>query len=143
MEEGVYEYLRKIDEMGGMVKAIERGFPQREIAGAALRYQREIDKNVRVIVGMNEYQEEAGEPIDILRIDPVIELIQNERLTALKQRRDNTRVPMLLTKLKEAARGEGNLMPLIIDAVRGYATLGEISDALKEIFGEYREPSFI
>ncbi|MBI5747333.1 MAG: methylmalonyl-CoA mutase family protein [Nitrospirae bacterium] len=143
MEEGVYEYLRKIDEMGGMVKAIERGFPQREILDAALRYQREIDKKERVIVGMNEYQEEAGEPIDILRIDPVIELRQHKRLTALKQRRDNSRVSMLLNKLKEAARGEGNLMPLIIDAVRGYATLGEISDALKEIFGEYREPSFI
>lgn len=143
MEKGAYEYLRKIDEMGGMVKAIERGFPQREILDAALRYQREIDKKERVIVGMNKYQEEAGDPIDILRIDPAIELIQNERLTALKQRRDNSRVSMLLNKLKEAARGEGNLMPLIIDAVKGYATLGEISDALKEIFGEYREPSFI
>jgi methylmalonyl-CoA mutase N-terminal domain/subunit len=92
---------------------------------------------------MNEYQEQAGEPIDILRIDPAIELTQNERLTALKQRRDKSRVSMLLNKLKEAARGEENLMPLIIDAVKGYATLGEISDALKEIFGEYREPSFI
>ncbi len=143
MEEGAYEYLRKIDEMGGMVKAIERGFPQREILDAALRYQREIDKKERIIVGMNEYQEEAGEPIDILKIDPIIELRQNKRLTALRQRRDNSKVSMLLNKLKEAARREGNLMPLIIDAVRGYATLGEISDALKEIFGEYREPSFI
>lgn len=142
MEEGTCGYLRKIDEMGGMIRAIERGFPQREIMDASLRYQREIDKKERIIVGMNEYIEKE-EPIEILRIDPVIEVRQKDRLTAMKKRRDNRKATELLKKLKETARGGGNLMPPIIDAVRGYATLGEISDALKEIFGEYREPSLI
>lgn len=142
MEEGTYEYLRKIDEMGGMVKAIERGFPQREIMDASIRYQRETDKKERIIVGMNEYQEEE-KPIETLKIDPTIEVRQKERLNTLRKRRDNSRVAELLNKLKDAARGDENLMPYIIDAVRGYATLGETSDALKDIFGEYKEPSFI
>ncbi|MCS6817897.1 MAG: methylmalonyl-CoA mutase family protein [Blastocatellia bacterium] len=143
MERGCYEYFEKIDAMGGMIAAIERGFPQKEIQEAAYRYQQAVDRREKIIVGVNEYVLEK-EPIEvpILYIDESVAEIQRERLRRLRARRDNARVQRTLEALKEAARGTENTMPYILECVRAYATLGEICDALKEVFGEYQEPPF-
>ncbi len=143
MEQGCYEYFEKIDAMGGMIAAIERGFPQKEIQEAAYRYQQAVDRREKIIVGVNEYVLEK-EPIEvpILYIDESVAEIQRERLRRLRARRDSGRVRRALEALKEAARGTENTMPYILDCVRAYATLGEICEALKEVFGEYQEPPF-
>jgi len=143
MEQGCYEYFEKIDAMGGMIAAIERGFPQKEIQEAAYRYQQAVDRREKIIVGVNEYVVEK-EPIEvpILYIDEAVAEIQKERLRRLRARRDNAKVRRALEALKEAARGTENTMPYILECVRAYATLGEICDALKEVFGEYQEPPF-
>jgi methylmalonyl-CoA mutase N-terminal domain/subunit len=143
MEQGCYEYFEKIDAMGGMIAAIERGFPQKEIQEAAYRYQQAVDRREKIIVGVNEYVVEK-EPIEvpILYIDESVAEIQKERLRRLRARRDNAKVRRALEALKEAARGTENTMPYILECVRAYATLGEICDALKEVFGEYQEPPF-
>jgi|FaiFalFF_MnMetaG_3_1042247.scaffolds.fasta_scaffold00087_21 methylmalonyl-CoA mutase N-terminal domain/subunit len=143
MEQGCYEYFEKIDAMGGMIAAIERGFPQKEIHEAAYRYQQAVDRREKIIVGVNEYVVEK-EPVEvpILYIDESVAEIQRERLRRLRARRDNAKVTRALEALKEAARGTENTMPYILECVRAYATLGEICDALKEVFGEYHEPPF-
>ncbi len=143
MEQGCYEYFEKIDAMGGMIAAIERGFPQKEIQEAAYRYQQAVDRREKIIVGVNEYVVEK-EPVEvpILYIDESVAEIQKERLRRLRARRDNTKVRRALEALKEAARGTENTMPYILECVRAYATLGEICEALKEVFGEYQEPPF-
>jgi methylmalonyl-CoA mutase N-terminal domain/subunit len=143
MEQGCYEYFEKIDAMGGMIAAIERGFPQKEIHEAAYRYQQAVDRREKIIVGVNEYVVEK-EPVEvpILSIDESVAEIQRERLRRLRARRDNAKVTRALEALKEAARGTENTMPYILECVRAYATLGEICDALKEVFGEYHEPPF-
>ncbi len=143
MERGCYEYFEKIDAMGGMIAAIERGFPQKEIQEAAYRYQQAVDRREQIIVGVNEYVLEK-EPIEvpILYIDESVAEIQKERLRRLRARRDTAKVQRTLEALKEAARGTENTMPYILECVRAYATLGEICDALKEVFGEYQEPPF-
>lgn len=143
MERGCYEYFEKIDAMGGMIAAIERGFPQKEIQEAAYRYQQAVDRREKIIVGVNEYVVEK-EPIEvpILYIDESVAEIQKERLRRLRARRDNAKVQRALDALKEAARGTENTMPYILECVRAYATLGEICEALKEVFGEYQEPPF-
>jgi methylmalonyl-CoA mutase N-terminal domain/subunit len=143
MEQGCYEYFQKIDAMGGMIAAIERGFPQREIHEAAYQYQRAIDRKEKIIVGVNEYvvQQEPQE-IPILYIDESVAEVQKQRLRDLRARRDNDRVRRTLRALQEAARGTENTMPYILDCVRAYATLGEICEAMKEVFGEYQEPPF-
>jgi len=143
MEQGCYEYFEKIDAMGGMIAAIERGFPQKEIQEAAYRYQQAVDRREKIIVGVNEYVVEK-EPIEvpILYIDESVAEIQKERLRRLRARRDNAKVRRALEALKEAARGTENTMPYILECVRAYATLGEICEALKEVFGEYQEPPF-
>ncbi|GBC77260.1 Methylmalonyl-CoA mutase [bacterium HR08] len=143
MEQGCYEYFEKIDAMGGMIAAIERGFPQKEIQEAAYRYQQAVDRREKIIVGVNEYVVER-EPVEvpILYIDESVAEIQKERLRRLRARRDNTKVKRTLEALKEAARGTENTMPYILECVRAYATLGEICEALKEVFGEYQEPPF-
>ncbi len=143
MEQGCYEYFQKIDAMGGMIAAIERGFPQREIHEAAYQYQRAIDRKEKIIVGVNEYvvQQEPQE-IPILYIDERVAEVQKQRLRDLRARRDNDRVRRTLGALQEAARGTENTMPYILDCVRAYATLGEICEAMKEVFGEYQEPPF-
>ncbi len=141
LEEQAYEYFEKIDALGGMIKAIEQGYPQREIAEAAYRYQREIDEGRRVVVGVNKYVLEGEKlEIPILKIDPRVEMEQCERLRKLRQRRDNARVRRALDDLKSACAGKDNVMYPIIEAVRAYATLGEICGAMKEIFGTYAEP---
>jgi methylmalonyl-CoA mutase N-terminal domain/subunit len=139
IEQAAYEYFRKIDSLGGVIPAIEQGFLQREIAQSAYRYQQEIESKGRVIVGVNEYT--SDEPIEIprLEMDEVGERRHLERLNSVRRERDNRAVAQKLQELHSAAQGDKNLMPYILEAVREYATLGEICDALREVFGEYKE----
>ena len=137
------EYIDKIDEFGGAASAIEQGFIQREIQDSAYRYQREIEKGERVVVGVNKFQVEEESPKDLLRVDPAVRLSQIEKLKRLKSERDNASVKDILSKLRKAAEGKDNLMPIIVDAVKAYGTLGEICDALRDVFGEYQPVSTI
>jgi methylmalonyl-CoA mutase N-terminal domain/subunit len=139
MEEAVYEYFKKLDDMGGMVSAIERGFPQKEIKEAAYKYQREIDSKERIIVGVNDFMAEERTPVEVFKIDPDMERKQTQRLKNVKRNRDEKRLKSTLQDLKRAAKGDENLMPFIIEAVKSYATIGEICDVLKDVFGEYKE----
>jgi methylmalonyl-CoA mutase N-terminal domain/subunit len=140
MEEKATEYVQKIDDMGGAIPAIEKGFFQKEIADSAYRYQRETDEKNRIIVGLNEYTIEGEEcPITLLRIDPRVEKEQVAELQKLKRERDNRKVNETLEKLHNAAEKDENLMPKIIDAVKAYVTLGEITEVLRKIYGEYKE----
>ncbi len=140
LEEGALEYFRKLDAMGGMVAAIEQGYPQREILEAAQRYQREVERKERIIVGINEHVEPEARPIPILRIGPEVEQEQVARLSDLRKARDPFKMAGALEALQEAAACEENLMPYLIEAVKAKATLGEVCAALKEVFGTYREP---
>jgi methylmalonyl-CoA mutase N-terminal domain/subunit len=139
MEEAAREYFRKIDSLGGVVRAIERGFFQREIAQSAYRYQREIESKERVLVGVNEYV--SDEPPDIPLLTDLAKGQQRhlDRLNQVRRERDNREVARRLNELREAARGDANLMPYILDAVRAYATLGEMCGVLREVFGEHTE----
>jgi len=140
MEEKAMDYIEKIDAIGGVYEAIERGFFQKEIADSAYKYQREIDNHERILVGVNEYFIEESEcPIDLLRIDPKVEEEQVARLQKLRRERDNAKVKQVLSKLHDAADKDENLMPTIIEAVKAYATLGEICDVLRKVYGEYKE----
>jgi methylmalonyl-CoA mutase N-terminal domain/subunit len=133
------DYIEKIDAMGGAIKAIESGYIQQEIAESAYRYQKEIEAKKRTIVGVNQFQIDEEPPKDILRIRPEVERYQREKLLKTKSERDQGKVNSTLSQLKRTAQGSGNLVPPILEAVRAYATLGEISDTLREVFGEYRE----
>ncbi len=139
MEEEATAYIKKIDDMGGMVRAIELGFPQREIADSAYWYQRAVEKKEKIIVGVNAF-EMAHEPIPILEIDEAVARHQLARLREVRRTRNKTLVAHALSDLKKAARDGQNLMPFLLSSVKTYATLGEIMDALKEVFGEYQEP---
>src|SRR5688500_5120150 len=140
LEREAYDYFRQIDELGGMVAAIEENTPQREIADAAYRYQQEVEANARIVVGVNRYQTEDDEDVHILRIDPDLERKQIERLRAFKARRDSAAVEQRLAALSEAASlPDRNLMPFIVDAVRDGVTLGEICDAWRRVWGTWRE----
>ena len=139
MEEAAYRYFARIDELGGMVEAIRRNFPQREIADAAFTYQRELDERKRIIVGVNDFIQEDEEPTPILKIDVALEQKQVERLQATKAKRDGAAVEAALAELKRAAATEANLMPPIIDAARALVTEGEMITALQEVFGTYTE----
>jgi methylmalonyl-CoA mutase, N-terminal domain len=143
IERQAYEYFRQIDEMGGMIEAIEAGFPMREIAEASARYQRELEERKRYMVNVNVYEPQDEQEMEIHRIDPEISNRQLERLKDLKERRDNSLVGKRLEELKEAAGGEDNTMYPILEAVRAYATVQEICDAMKEVFGDYRETPVI
>ncbi len=142
MEEEANAYFRQIEALGGVVRGIENGFFQREIAEAAFRYQMEIDTNQRIIVGVNDYV--ANEPVEIpiLEMDPAGYERQVARLARVRAQRDNAAVEKTLRELEDAARGDVNLMPPIIEAVRAYATLGEIMGVFRKVFGEYHEPVF-
>uniref|UniRef100_A0A7V5XZK3 Methylmalonyl-CoA mutase n=1 Tax=candidate division WOR-3 bacterium TaxID=2052148 RepID=A0A7V5XZK3_UNCW3 len=143
LEEEAYRYFEKIEKMGGMVQAIKAGFPQREIAEAAYRYQREIEEKKRIIVGVNEFiLEDEKLEIPLLRIDPEVERRQVERLQKLRKERDNIVCEKRLKELKMAAKSNENLMYPILECARAYCTLGEITNALKEVFGEYKEEAF-
>ncbi len=143
IERQAYAYFRQIDEMGGMIKAIEAGYPMREIAEASARYQRELEEEKRYIVNVNVYEPQEEQDVEIHRVEPEISWRQNERLKELKKKRDNALVEHRLEELKEAARGSQNTMYPILEAVRAYATVQEICDALKEVFGTYRETPVI
>jgi methylmalonyl-CoA mutase N-terminal domain/subunit len=144
MEREAMKYIEKIDSMGGMVKAIEKGFPQLEIGNAAYQYQKQIETKEKIQVGVNKYVHE-NEKIDmsILKIDPETERKQIESLRKLRQERDNNAVNKAINTLKEKAKTTENLMPYILEAVKTYATLGEIISALKEIFGEHQDPGYL
>jgi len=139
IEEEAWGYIKKIDEIGGMLQAIEVGYPQREIADASYTYQLQIDRGEKAIIGVNKYITDHP-PITIWKMDPVIEARQLKRLHAVKASRDSNKVEALLGRLKEAAQGDENLMPHIINAVREYATLQEICDTFREVYGIYRDP---
>ena len=133
------EYIRKIDEMGGAIKAIAAGYIQKEIADAAYQYQKDIESKKQIIVGINQFQTEEVPLRDVLRIKPEVEEYQKQKLARVKAERDNAKVSKTLAALKKAAQGEDNVIPLILNAVKAYATLGEISDTLREVFGEYTQ----
>jgi methylmalonyl-CoA mutase N-terminal domain/subunit len=143
IERQAYDYFRQIDEMGGMIRAIEAGFPMREIAEASARYQRELEEGKRYMVNVNVYEPQEEQDVELHRIDPRISERQLERLKKLKDKRDNALVAQRLEELKEAARGKDNTMYPILDCVRAYATVQEICDAMKEVFGTYRETPVI
>jgi methylmalonyl-CoA mutase, N-terminal domain len=133
------DYIRLIDEIGGALAALERGFQQREIAEAAYLYQKAVEEGQEIVVGVNACTAEEESPTEVLRIDPAAERRQVERLRALRGRRDAGRAAAALRELTAAAGEDRNLMPAILDCVRAEVTLGEISDALRGVFGEYRE----
>jgi len=139
MEAAAYDYFARIDELGGMVEAIRRNFPQREIAEAAFAYQRELDERKRIVVGVNDFTQRDEVATPILRIDPALERKQVERLRATRAGRDATAVEAALAELKRAAATEANLMPPILDAARARATEGEMIAAMQEVFGTYTE----
>jgi methylmalonyl-CoA mutase N-terminal domain/subunit len=151
MEKGAFDYFEKLDAMGGMVRAIENGYPQKEIAEASYQYQRAVEAKEKIIVGVNEFTIEEKQP-EILYIDESVARQQTKKLEALRARRDNAEVKRRLDALKRAASldpvvpgdggiSEANTMPYIIDCVRAYSTVGEISDALREVYGTYEEVS--
>lgn len=138
IETKVLNYIEKIDAMGGAVKAIEQGFIQKEIADSSYSYQKEIESEQRIVVGMNKFQIEEKPAEGLLRVDPAVGEAQIKRLTELKKSRDNVAVQNKLDELRKAAQSEANLMPYILDAVRVYASEGEICNVLRDVFGEYR-----
>ncbi|HLN98269.1 MAG TPA: methylmalonyl-CoA mutase family protein [Pyrinomonadaceae bacterium] len=142
MEQGTLDYFRKIDAMGGMVAAIEKGFPQREIQDSAYHYQKAVERGDQVIVGVNKYQMVEEHPIPILAIDETVRAHQIERLEQARAKRDAGAVANALERLKHAASTGENTMPATIQAVREYATLGEICSALRDVYGIYEEPAF-
>lgn len=139
IEEKALQYIKKIDELGGAACAIKSGFIQKEIQDSAYRYQKEIEKGERIIVGLNKFKTEEKYYGNLLKVDPQVGEMQKERLKKLRAERDNEEVKRRLSDLKEAACSQENIMPQIIYAVRAYATLGEICDVLRSVFGEYRE----
>jgi methylmalonyl-CoA mutase N-terminal domain/subunit len=140
MEEEAFAIIRKIDDMGGMLAAIEKSFPQREIADSAYHYQREIDENKKTVVGVNKYITEESVPVDILEIDDTLERMQIEKTNRVKNTRDHKKVMECLDNLGDACAGNRNAMDPIIDAVKVYATLQEVCDVFRKAFGEYRDP---
>ena len=143
VEGGAAEYLQKIDVMGGMLRAIETGYVQREIQESAYRYQRAIENQDAIVVGVNRFQTEEERPISTLQINPDLERAQVERVRAVRDRRDSASVETALDRLEEAARLTENLMPHILKSVEAYATVGEISNRLRGIWGEYKETSTV
>jgi len=143
IEDKAMSYISEIDKMGGALKAIEQGYIQREIARSAYNYQRAVDSGEQVVVGVNKFTTQEEREPEILAIGEEIERKQVERLKRLKQERDNQKVDEALNRVRDVAKGSGNIMPVLIEAVKAYATVGEISDALRDVFGEYREPNIL
>lgn len=138
IEEESIKYIEQIDKRGGMIRCIEEGYINREIEDASYRYQREVESKERIIVGVNEFTNVNEEPVEIHKINPEIEAIKRERLKELRSKRDNDKVKVDLRRLEEAARGNENLMPFIVETVRDYATIGEMSMTLERVYGRYR-----
>ena len=140
MEEEAFGIIQKIDDMGGMLAAIEKHYPQQEIADSAYNYQRQLDENRRILVGVNKYITEEEIPVEILEIDEELERLQIEKTNRVKNERDNRKVKAGLEMLEQACVGSENVMGPIIGAVKAYATLQEVCDVFRKVFGEYRDP---
>jgi methylmalonyl-CoA mutase N-terminal domain/subunit len=143
LEAQAWDYIRRIDEMGGIVRAIELGFPQKEISEAAYRYQQQLERGEKIMVGVNKYQIREEPPIEVLRIPPEVERKQVERVRQRKAARNPAVVAAALDKVRRAAREGTNLMPPILEAVKQEVTVGEISDVFREVFGVYHDPAYI
>jgi methylmalonyl-CoA mutase N-terminal domain/subunit len=139
IENGAREYIERIDTMGGVIKAIEKGYIQDEISGSAYQYQKEVESKKKIIVGLNQFTIEEPPPSNLLKVNPEVEKIQKQRLAGIKRGRDNEKVKDILKTLKKAAQGSENLMPITLEAVKCYTTEGEIADTLREVFGTYQE----
>jgi len=141
IEEEATKYIDKIDSMDGAVAAIEKGYVQKEIVESAYKHQKEVENKEKIVVGVNEFKVKEEAPIEILRVDPEVEKKQTERLNAIKKKRNNEKVKHALKRLHHCAEGNENLVPPILEAVKEYATLGEICDVFREVFGEYKAPT--
>ena len=141
MERGCFDYFRRIDALGGMVEAIEAGFPQKEIMDAAYAYQRAVDAKEKIVVGVNEFVDEEEHPLEILYIDDAVEELQKNAVAELRRTRDGKAVTSALGALRQACAEGKNVMPPLVDAVKTYATVGEISDVMREVFATYEEPA--
>lgn len=139
LEDAAMELINKIDDLGGSPSAIEKGYMQSEIMDASYQYQKEIESGQRVIVGMNKFQVEEPKPTGLLKVDPIVGELQEKKIADLKEKRDGQKVEEKLSALKNACSTDENLMPYILDAVREYATLGEICGVMREVFGEYKQ----
>jgi methylmalonyl-CoA mutase N-terminal domain/subunit len=140
MEEEAFEIIEKIDNMGGMLSAIEKNYPQQEIADAAYRYQKQIDEKEKTVVGVNKYVTEEDIPVEVMEIDEELESLQIEKTNRIKNERDNSRVEACLERVGEACSGDKNVMEGLIDAVKAHATLQEVCDVYRKVYGEYRDP---
>jgi methylmalonyl-CoA mutase N-terminal domain/subunit len=143
LEIAAMDYIRRIDQMGGMIAAIERGFPQSEIAQASYDYQRSVESGESVIVGVNRFAQAEEKPIEIMRIDASVEQRQRDSLAGVKRGRSPRDVQQALQNLKRAAQGSENTMPYLLHAVRAYATVGEMCTVLKEVFGTFTETNVL
>jgi methylmalonyl-CoA mutase N-terminal domain/subunit len=143
LEKEAFDYIKRIDDLGGIVRAIELGFPQQEISEAAYRFQQQLDRADKVMVGVNKYQMEEAPPLELLRISPDVERKQTQRVRERKQARNAAAVRTALATVKQAAKDGANLMPPIIAAVKQECTVGEISDVFRDVFGVYRDPAWI
>src|SRR5437773_2718252 len=141
VEEEALRYIRRIDEMGGIIAAVERGYPQKEIADSAYKFQQQVEREERIIVGVNRFLSDEEVAIPVLKIDPEIERRQIERIQAVRARRDAAAYAKAVEALRDACMSSKNLVPYVLDAVRAYATLGEVSDVFREAYGVYREPA--
>jgi len=141
IEEEATKYIEKIDSMGGAVTAIEKGYIQQEIVESAYKHQKQVENKDKIVVGVNEFTIEEEVPIKILRIHPSVEKKQVERLKTVKKKRDNEKVKDILSDLQRVAESDKNLIPIIFQAAKEYASLGEICDALRNVFGEYEAPA--
>ncbi len=139
IEAQVFNYIDQIDKLGGAVRAIEQGFMQKEIQQSAYEYQKEVESNQRVVIGVNKFVVQQDDPTDLLKMDPTVAERQEEKLKKLREERQGQQVAETLKKLRSAAQTDENLMPLILDAVKAYATIGEICDVLREVFGEFQQ----
>lgn len=143
IRKGAKEYIARIDDMGGVLAAIEKGYIQNEIAQSAYNYQRDVEKGENVVVGVNRFRSDGKEKYNVLKVNPEIEERRRDELRALRGKRDNGKVKESLANLKKEAQGKGNMMPVIIGCVKHYATLGEICDELRGVFGEYKPKTMI
>jgi methylmalonyl-CoA mutase N-terminal domain/subunit len=141
VEAEALQYIKRIDEMGGIIQAVERGYPQKEIADSAYRFQQQVERGERIIVGVNKFQGNEEITIPVLQIDPEIERRQIERIRTVRERRDAAKYSKAMGALRDACMSDKNLVPFVLDAVRAEATLGEISDVFREAYGVYREPA--
>jgi methylmalonyl-CoA mutase N-terminal domain/subunit len=143
IEKGIDDYIAKVDEIGGALEAIKKGYIQTEIRRASYDHQKAVDSGEQVVVGVNKFTTKEKAEIELLEIDESIEKKQTERLKKLKSGRDNEKVSRILEEVREVATGDDNIMPVLIEAVKSYATVGEITDAMRDVFGEYKEATLV